>query len=96
MKLIKVVQSKNPEKKFDAHFETDTERIKVTSFGAKGMSDYTIHHDKSRRESYRIRHRRDLRTNDPTRAGFLSFYILWGESKSLTRNIAEYKKMFNL
>ena len=33
---------------------------------------------------------------DTTRAGYLSYYILWGESKSIRQNINSYKRRFNL
>ena len=49
-----------------------------------------------KRASYRRRHKKDLRTGDPTRAGFLSYYILWGDSTSVRTNVASYKKRFNL
>lgn len=71
-----------------------TGREKTTYFGAAGMSDYTIHKDKERRQRYRDRHKKDLETGDPTRAGFLSYYILWGDSTSLRDNIASYKNRF--
>jgi len=38
---------------------------KHVKFGAYGMSDYTLHKDKDRRERYRARHRKDLDTRDP-------------------------------
>ena len=71
-------------------------RKKTTHFGAKGMDDYTITHDANQRDRYRARHAKDLTTNDPTKAGYLSYYILWGNSTSRTQNINEYKKRFNL
>ena len=43
----------------------------------------------------KTRHKKDLRTNDPKRAGYLSYFILWGESKSLRENVKSYKKRFN-
>ena len=92
VKLLKVVPSTNFTKKYDAHFSDGTK----TSFGASGYEDYTQHHDKERRNAYRIRHKKDLDTDDPTRAGFLSMYILWGDSTSLRTNIAAYKRMFNM
>jgi hypothetical protein len=99
MKLISITKSKKPDKKFDAIFE-DNGRTKTTSFGAiqngKPMDDYTITHDKEQRDRYRARHAKDLKTNDPTRAGFLSYYCLWGSSISLHKNIATYKNVFNL
>ena len=66
-------------------------RRKTTLFGRRGYEDYTIHKDKDRRERYRTRHAKDLRTQDPTRAGFLSYYLLWGPSTSLSQNIRYYK-----
>ena len=79
-----------------AIFTKDNGRTKTTHFGAAGMKDYTLTGDKERRRLYRQRHSKDLRTNDPTRAGYLSYYILWGESKSIRQNINSYKNRFNL
>jgi hypothetical protein len=88
--------STKPGKKLMAVFTKDNGRTKTTHFGAKGMDDYTITKDKERRRLYRERHKKDLTTKDPTRAGFLSYYILWGDSTSRQENIKNYKKRFNL
>ena len=96
MKLLSVSPSSKPDKKFMASFETDTGRKKTTHFGAKGMDDYTKTHDKEQRERYRSRHGKDLKTGDPTKAGFLSYYLLWGDSTSMSANVASYKKKFSL
>ena len=88
--------SSKPNKKLMAIFTQDNGRTKTTHFGAKGMKDYTITGDKERRRLYRERHKKDLQTKDPTRAGFLSYYILWGESTSKQQNIKSYKSRFNL
>ena len=95
MKLISIKSSDKPDKKMMATFENNG-RTKTIHFGAKGMDDYTITKDKEQRARYRKRHKKDLETNDPTRAGFLSYYILWGDSTSKRENIANYKKRFNL
>jgi len=58
------------------------------------MDDYTKTKDKEQRKRYRQRHAKDLNTNDPTRAGFLAWHILWGNSTSLNKNIEDYKKRF--
>lgn len=63
-----------------------------TDFGDASMEDYTQHHDKQRRENYQSRHKKDLDTGDPKRAGFLSYFILWGPSTSIAKNLAAYKK----
>tara|TARA_R110002012_G_scaffold78840_1_gene200760 strand:- start:307 stop:597 length:291 start_codon:yes stop_codon:yes gene_type:complete len=96
MKLIKVIKSDKPLKKWTAIFKKDDGKEKKISFGATGYGDYTLHKDKERRERYRKRHEKDLKTNDPTRAGYLSYYLLWGNSTSLKKNIQDYKKKFNL
>jgi hypothetical protein len=67
---------------------------KTTKFGASGMKDYTLTGDEERRRLYRIRHKKDLDTKDPRRAGFLSYYILWGESTSIAENLRQYKSRF--
>tara|TARA_R100001509_G_scaffold164836_2_gene143861 strand:+ start:64 stop:354 length:291 start_codon:yes stop_codon:yes gene_type:complete len=96
MKLIKVVPSTVPSKKYMAVFRKDNGKEKTTHFGAKGMDDYTLTKNKEQRTRYRKRHQKDLKTKDPTRAGYLSYYILWGDSTSIRENIKNYKKRFNL
>ena len=96
MKLLSVKPSTKADKKLMATFESDTGRKKTIHFGAKGMDDYTITGDKEQRERYRTRHNKDLATGDPSRAGFLSYYILWGNSTNLQTNISAYKSRFNL
>lgn len=92
MKLERVVYAKNPAKKWRAEFSDGTH----TEFGQANAPDYTISKDKAQRDRYRKRHAKDLMTEDPTRAGFLSMFILWGNSTDMGRNIATYKRQFNL
>ncbi len=92
-KSVVIKKSTKPDKKLMAVFEIDGKK-KTTHFGSKGMDDYTKTKDKEQRKRYRQRHAKDLNTNDPTRAGFLSYYILWGDSTSLDKNISDYKKRF--
>jgi hypothetical protein len=94
-KLIAIVDSSNPNKRYTAIFDVDGRKKKV-NFGDPNMDSYVMHHDKERRERYWKRHEKDLRTNDPMRPGYLSFFLLWGKSRILERNIATYKRLFNL
>jgi len=95
-KLVSVVSSDKPGKKMKATFkDTETGRTKVTHFGASGMDDYTRTHDKEQRARYRQRHAKDLK-GDPTKAGYLSMWILWGNSTNIRDNISAYKSRFNL
>ena len=95
MKLLRVEKLTGDTHKYKAVFDNDG-RSKSTKFGASGMEDYTLKGDKEQRERYRTRHAKDMNTGDPTRAGFLSRYLLWGDSTSLQTNIASYKRRFNL
>jgi hypothetical protein len=96
MKLISIGISSRPDKKLMAKFIMDNGRTKTTHFGAKHMDDYTITKNQEQRARYRARHQKDLLTKDPTRAGYLSYYILWGNSTSKQANIQSFKKKFNL
>jgi hypothetical protein len=93
--LNKLYKSTLSTKKLDVYvYNKKSKKIKKISFGAKGMSDYTIHKDKERRERYRKRHRKDKIT-DPLKPGFWSWWVLWGpytsKKKNLTYTINRFK-----
>ena len=95
-KLRRIEVSPMAGKKFRAIFyDRDTDKTKHTDFGASGYGDYTQTHDKDQRERYRTRHKKDLDTDDPTRAGFLSYYLLWNKP-TLAESVRKYKRMFNM
>lgn len=96
VKLKSVKPSDDPKKKWNFTFKNSkTGRTFTRSVGAKGMEDYTQHHNKTRRKAYRQRHKKDLNTGDATRPGFISYYVLWGESTSFRDNLAAYKRRFH-
>jgi hypothetical protein len=95
MKLLRIVPSPVAGKKWEAQFQTDTGRVKHVSFGAAGMMDYTLGATTEQARLYRMRHEKDLRTDDPTRPGYLSYYVLWA-SPNFDANVRAYKKRFNL
>jgi len=99
IKLISMIKLKKGKKKYEAKFEITQPNGKISKktikFGAQGMSDYTIHKDKERRERYINRHKKDLRTNNPIRAGFLSMYILWNKP-TFKSSLTDYKKRLNI
>ena len=90
-----VQKSTRKNKKYMALFKEGSIIKKTTHFGSKGMSDFTLSRNEEQRARYRTRHKKDLRTRDPMRAGYLSYYLLWGQSTSLRQNIKTYKKRFN-
>lgn len=92
-RLWTLYPSSRPEKKFDVFIPSPkTGNIIKISFGAKGYSDYTQHHDKQRRERYRKRHSRD-RIHDITKPACWSWYLLWGDSIHIKTNLKSLKKM---
>lgn len=95
MRLVSVKHANDGRHKYIATFEGPDGHTKITRFGAYGMDDYTIKHDPEQRQRYRARHAKDLHTGDHTRAGFLSYYILWGPSTSISENIRAYRRKFN-
>lgn len=95
-KLVNVEKSPNDKKKWRANFyDKEKDKKKHTDFGAAGMNDFTITNDVEKRELYRQRHKKDLDTEDPLRAGFLSYYLLWNKP-TLTASISDYKRRFNM
>jgi hypothetical protein len=94
---VDIKKSPKKDKKLVAIFKDRKGKvIKQTHFGAAGMSDFTIHKDKDRRERYRKRHKKDLDTKDFTRSGYLSFFVLWGDSSDFETAVKDYKKRFKL
>tara|TARA_B100000287_G_scaffold420782_1_gene460620 strand:+ start:532 stop:933 length:402 start_codon:yes stop_codon:yes gene_type:complete len=85
---------KSGKKKYEITFEKNG-KIYNRKFGAAGMSDFTIHKDIDRRERYISRHKKDLKTKDPMRPGYLSMYILWNKP-SLKASLIDYKKRLNV
>ena len=87
---MRIVASPLANKKWRAIFKDG----KHSDFGHPDYEDYTQHGDEKRREAYRSRHKKDLETGDPRKPGFLSYYILWGQSKSIEQNLRDFKKRF--
>jgi hypothetical protein len=88
-RIVKIEPANDGKKKWIATFDTG----KKTKFGQAGADDFTITGDKEQRERYRARHRKDLETNDPTRAGFLSYYILWN-LPTIQGSVKDFNKRF--
>jgi len=98
--LKSVKRSTKSGKKYTATFERNG-KTKIIHFGSKGMGDFVKYSksDKSKaikhRNSYIFRHHKDLGTGDPTRAGYLSMFILWNKP-SLSSSIADYRRRLNI
>ena len=93
MKLV-IKPSTKSDKKYMAVFYEGDKKVKTTHFGQAGADDYTITKNKEQRDRYRTRHKKDLDTKDPTKAGYLSWFILWNKP-TIKESIKDYKKRFN-
>ena len=90
---IDIVTSKRSDKKYDAIIHKDNGRIKTVSFGAKGMSDYTIHKDTARKANYLARHKPNENWNNHEAAGFYSARLLWNKT-TLNESIKDTNHKF--
>jgi len=101
MKVI-FSQAKQKGKKMQAVFfekgkDGKMKKKKTVAFGAKNYLDFTSGATKEQRDRYRKRHTNSRENhNNPMTAGSLSFFVLWGSSKSKQANIRAFKKRFNL
>jgi hypothetical protein len=96
MKLIKVEPSNDGKTKLTASFLRDDGKTSTVKFGIHKSFSYIDGASKEIRDAYRARHRRDILNKNPTTKGNLSYYITWGESNDINKNIRDYKRMFNV
>ena len=94
MKLISVTPSTREGKKYDALFDIDGKKKKV-SFGLAGSFTYLDHKDTKKREAYLARHKVREDWENPLTPGSLSRWILWNEP-NLPSAIRFFKQKFNL
>lgn len=90
---VYIKKSTKPEKKFMVRVGN-----KTIHFGAKGMSDYTIHKDKERMYRYVKRHRgmnENWKKSGIATAGFWSKHLLWNKP-SMNDSIKSTEKKFGI
>ena len=101
MKLVSITKATDGKHKYTAVFDIDG-KSKTTQFGLAGANDYLIYSKQSKeiadekRKLYLARHKKNEKWSDPTSAGSLSRYLLWGDSSSLKQNIIDFKKRFKI
>ena len=95
-KLKSIIKSHLPTKKWDATFVYEDGHTKVVSFGARGMSDFTKHKNRTRKQRYLNRHSgMGEHWNNPDTPGALSRWILWNKP-SFRDSVADFRKRFKL
>lgn len=90
--VVYLSRSSKPDKKYMVQIGN-----KTVHFGARGMSDYTIHKDPERRKRYVARHkaRENWSKSGLKSAGFWSLWILWNKP-SLSASIADTQRRFGI
>jgi len=94
MKLKRVKLSSLKGKKYVAVFEKDGKEYS-RQFGARGYNDYTRTASPDQRDAYRARHAsgKDSPADTPNA---LSYHLLWGESRDISKNIVAFRKKYNV
>ena len=95
MRLVEIRAATDDKHKYTAIFDDDGRSI-TTHFGAAGYSDYLHHKSKERRRLYLDRHKHREDWTDPTKAGTLSAFLLWGPTTSFTKNLKMYRSHFGV
>lgn len=96
MKLVKVEESDDGKHKLQALFLLDDGKTRLVKFGLKGSHSRIDGADDDTRRKYLARHKGDIENTSPLTRGNLSYYITWGESKDIRRNIADFKRRFGV
>ena len=95
METYLISPSTNASKKFDVM--QLNKKKKITSFGAKGYSDYTkpTENNEQKKLNYIKRHSVNENWNDLTKAGTWSRFLLWNKP-TLHASAKDMKKRFNI
>jgi hypothetical protein len=93
MQIIKLIKSPRKNKRFRVYLDNN----EYYDFGLDTGSTYIDHHDKILRENYRKRHlgndiERHLIENFIESPSLFSYYLLWGDSTDLKKNIENLNK----
>lgn len=94
IKLINIVKSWKPDKKFVALFEVDG-RSRNVHFGSATSQTYAEGADDLKKANYLKRHAVRENWDNPITPGSLSKHILWSEP-DINDAIKAFKKKFNL
>lgn len=91
-----IYESARKDKRFLAIFvENGIIKFKI-NFGSSTGFTFIDHGDIIKRENYLKRHAVNEDWENPTTAGALSRWILWGDSDDIETNIKAFKKRFQL
>ena len=95
-KIISIEDSKRKKKRYKVTLDNG----QIFHFGLKTGSTYIDHHDKRKKEAYRKRHlgneiEKHLITHLIPSSSLYSYWILWGNSTDIMKNIDELNKLMD-
>ena len=95
-KIIKLIKSKRQNKRYRVYLENNDHY----DFGLDTGKTYIDHQNITKRDNYRKRHlgndtEKHLIKNLIPSPALFSYYILWGDSTDINKNINILNKMFN-
>ena len=91
-KIIKLVKSPRKNKRYRVYLENN----EYFDFGLDGGNTYIDHGNKKKRDNYRKRHyaqERKLIDNFITSPALFSYYLLWGDSTDINKNIEKLNRL---
>lgn len=94
MKIIKIIPSPRKNKRYRVYLNDG----KYYDFGLLGGNTYIDHHDKNKRDNYRKRHyamEKHFIDNLIPSAALYSYYLLWGDSDDINKNIKHLNKLLS-
>ena len=95
IKIIKIEKSNVENKRYKVTLNNG----QTYNFGLDGGQTYIDHHSRRMREAYKARHyvlEQDLIDTLEPSASVFSYFLLWGPSTSLERNIKTLNKLFRM
>ena len=94
MKIVNIMHSPLKTKRFRVYLDNN----KHYDFGLKTGQTYIDHQDRTKRHNYQVRHY-NLKKEQPFIKNFIpspalfSYYILWGETSDINKNIKRLNKL---
>ena len=92
-KIINLVKSPRKNKRYRVYLDDGNHY----DFGLYGGDTYIDHHDENKRENYRKRHyaqEKHLIDKLIPSPSLFSYYILWGDSRNISKNIKKLNSLF--
>ena len=100
MELISFQTSPRPKKRFLAVFRSSKGQIEKVHFSMKREKGLPMTYidgaSQKKRDAYRARHQKALKSSGRTSPAHLAYHVTWGEAPDLERNLKSYLARFKI